>query len=77
MESFDKEEIARILRGFEEDLNVLQIKVGALESILLRDRETHAKYTQMVSEQAEALIRERANRQMHGPTEELPPGKPE
>lgn len=58
MEFIDKEAIDRIVRALQEDLSVLQIKVGALESVLLKDDESRAKYTRLVSEQADALMRE-------------------
>jgi hypothetical protein len=62
MEFIDKEVLDRIVRGLHEDISVLQIKVGALESLLLKDDETRAKYTKLVSEQADALMRQRKGR---------------
>lgn len=59
MEFIDKEQFDRVVRGLLEDVTVLQIKVGALESLTLKDEGTRAKYTEMVSEQAEAAIRQR------------------
>ncbi len=59
MEFIDKEEVDRILRGLQEDISALQIKVGALESLALKDEETRTKYAKLVSEQAEALMRQR------------------
>jgi hypothetical protein len=66
MEFIDKEVIGRIVSALQEDLSVLQIKVGALECLLLTDQEARTKYTRLVSEQAEALMRERENRQRRG-----------
>jgi hypothetical protein len=59
MESAGKENIDRVVHALQEDLSVLQIKVGALESLLLHSDEIRAKYTSLVSEQTEALMRER------------------
>ncbi len=59
MEFIDKEVLDRIVRGLQEDLSALQIKVGALESLILKDDEIRNKYTKLVSEQAEALMRQR------------------
>ncbi len=59
MEFIDKEEFDRILRGLQDDISALQIKVGALESLALKDEETRTKYEKLVSEQAEALMRQR------------------
>jgi hypothetical protein len=59
MESLDKEGLDRIVRELQEEISVLQIKVSALESLVLNDDETRTKYTKLVSEQADALIRER------------------
>lgn len=59
MEFIDKEVLDRIVRGLHEDISVLQIKVGALESLLLKDDEIRVKYTKLVSKQADALMRQR------------------
>ena len=59
MEFIDKEELDRIVRELREDVSALQIKVGALETLTLKDDETRAKYTKLVSEQAEALLMRR------------------
>lgn len=59
MEFIDKEMLDRIVRGLQEDLSVLQIKVGALEDLLLKNDEIRAKYTRLVSEEAERLIHQR------------------
>src|SRR5512146_984252 len=59
MEFIDKEMLDRIVRGLQEDLSVLQIKVGALENLLLKNDEIRATYTRLVSEEAERLIRQR------------------
>ena len=77
MEFIDKEVIGRIVSALQEDLGVLQIKVGALESLLLTDQEARRKYTKLVSEQAEALMRERENRQPTGLGQEPPSRKTE
>ena len=74
MEFIDKEVIGRVVSTLKEDLSVLQIKVGALESLLLTDQEARSKYTRLVSEQAEALMRERENRHRRGLAEEPPSG---
>ncbi len=50
------------MRSLQEDLSVLQIKVGALESLLLNNDEIRAKYTKLVSEQSKALMRERGDK---------------
>jgi hypothetical protein len=62
MEFIDQEAIDRFVRALREDLNVLQIKVGALETLLLNNDEIRAKYTKLVSEQSEALMREQGNK---------------
>ncbi len=62
MEFIDKEAIDRFVRALQEDLSVLQIKVGALETLLLNNDEIRAKYTSLVSEQAETLMRERGRK---------------
>jgi hypothetical protein len=77
MEFIDKEAIGRFVIALQEDLSVLQIKVGALESLLLTDQEARAKYTRLVSEQAEALMRERENERRGGFAEEPPSGTTE
>lgn len=59
MEFIGKDAIDRFVRSLQEDLNVLQIKVGVLESLLLNNDEIRAKYTKLVSEQSQALMRER------------------
>lgn len=59
MEFIDKKEFDRVVRGLQEDVTALQIKVGALESLTLKDEETRASYTKLVSEQAEAALRQR------------------
>lgn len=59
MEFIDKEAIDRFVRSLQEDLSVLQIKVGALEALLLTNDEIRSKYTKLVSEQSQALMRER------------------
>ncbi len=59
MELIGKDAIDRFVRSLQEDLNVLQIKVGALESLLLNNDEIRSKYTRLVTEQSQALMRER------------------
>jgi hypothetical protein len=61
MEFIDKEAIDRFVRALQEDLSVLQIKVGALEALLLNNDEIRAQYTKLVSEQSQALMREQGN----------------
>ena len=63
----ESEDLHRILDEVRENVSVLQIKVGALESILLRDDQTRAEYTQLVNEQADVLRRERQNKPGKGP----------
>lgn len=53
------EELNRLVCELQEDVSALQIKVGALESLALKDDETRAKYTELVSAHAEALLRQR------------------
>ncbi len=77
MEFIDKDAMGRIVHGLMEDLSVLQIKVGALESLLLNDKAMHAKYTELVKEQAEALIRERKNRTIDNLAQDTSPGTTE
>jgi hypothetical protein len=59
MEFIGKDAIDRFVCSLQEDLNVLQIKVGALESLLLNNDEIRSKYTRLVTEQSQALMRER------------------
>ena len=59
MEFIGKDHIDRVVRTLQEDLRVLQIKVGALESLLLHNDEIRPRYTSLLSEQTEALMRER------------------
>ena len=61
MEFIDKEVLDRIVRRLQEDIGALQIKVGVLESLLLKDDEVRAEYTKLVSEEAELLLRQRKN----------------
>ena len=67
MTSKDKE-VSRVLEELQENLSVLQIKVGALEVILLKSDATRAEYTRLVNEQAEVLIRERQNKNENLPS---------
>lgn len=53
-----EQELIRIVESLQNDVNVLQIKVAALESLLL-DENLREKYTQLVNEQADVLMRER------------------
>jgi hypothetical protein len=69
--SLDKE-LVRILDNIRENVSALQIKVGALESILLSDDKTRAEYTRLVDEQVDALIRERQNESGKAPARKLP-----
>lgn len=62
MEFTGEDSVDRFMRALQEDLSVLQIKVGALEAILLTNDEIRAKYTKLVSEQVQALMRERGNK---------------
>jgi hypothetical protein len=62
MEFTDYDAVARTLQSLMDDLGVLQIKVGALESLVLKDDETRNTYTRIVNEQAEKLLRERRNK---------------
>jgi hypothetical protein len=59
MEFTDYNAVARTLQSLMDDLGVLQIKVGALESLILKDDETRNTYTRIVNEQVEKLLRER------------------
>ncbi len=77
MEFIDNEAITRILHSMLEELNVLQIKVGALETLLLKDPDARQRYTRLVTEQAEALIRERGSRGSDPPAGAPPADKPE
>jgi hypothetical protein len=66
------EDIDRILDQIRENVSALQIKVGALESIFLKDDQTRAEYTQLVSEQADVLSRERQNSSANNPAKKPP-----
>ena len=55
-------ELSIILEEVLENVSVLQIKVGALETIVLKDNKTRAEYTRLVTEQADVLTRERQNK---------------
>ena len=57
-----KKDLNVILEEVLENVSVLQIKVGALETIVLKDKKTHAEYTRLVNEQADVLTRERQNK---------------
>ena len=60
MEFIGKDAVDDFVRSLKEDLDALQIKVGALESLLLNNDEIRSKYAKLVSEQSQALMRERA-----------------
>ena len=62
MEFTDYNAVARTLQSLMDDLGVLQIKVGALESLILKDDETRNTYTRIVNEQVEKLLRERRSK---------------
>jgi hypothetical protein len=66
------EDIDRILDQIRENVSALQIKVGALECILLKDDQTRAEYTQLVNEQADVLSRERQNSSVNNPATKPP-----
>jgi len=57
-----KDDLSLIVKELLENVSVLQIKVGALETIVLKDKKTRAEYTRLVNEQADVLIRERQNK---------------
>jgi hypothetical protein len=57
-----KKDLNVVLEEVLENVSVLQIKVGALEAIVLKDKKTRAEYTRLVNEQADVLIRERQNK---------------
>ena len=59
MEFIGKDAVDDFVRSLKEDLDALQIKVGALESLLLNNDEIRSKYAKLVSEQSQALMRER------------------
>jgi hypothetical protein len=74
MESSSDKKIDRILDDIRENMSVLQIKVGTLESILLVDDKTRAEYIRLVNEQADVLIRERQNKSGKAPAKKSPRG---
>jgi hypothetical protein len=57
-----KKDLSLILDEVLENVSVLQIKVGALETMVLKDKKTRAEYTRLVNEQADVLTRERQNK---------------
>lgn len=60
-----KDEVfSRILEDLQENVSALQIKVGALEAILLTNEKARAAYTRLVSEQADVLLREQKNQNL-------------
>lgn len=61
MQDSDKD-LNLILEEVLENVSVLQIKVGALETIVLKDNKTRAEYTRLVNEQADVLTREVQNK---------------
>ena len=57
-----KKQLSLILEEVLNNVSVLQIKVGALETLVLNNKKTRAEYTRLVNEQADVLIRERQNK---------------
>ena len=69
------EDLVQQVDSMKDELGALQIKVGALESIVLNNDEIRAMYTQIVNEQADQLLRERRNRSANAPANPPPRGK--
>jgi hypothetical protein len=67
-----KKDLSLILEEVLENMSVLQIKVGALETLVLKDNKTRAEYTRLVNEQADVLTRERQHKPSIG-TAKKPP----
>lgn len=65
-------DLSLILKEVLENVSVLQIKVGALETIVLEDNKTRAEYTRLVNEQADVLNRERQNMPFKGTAKKTP-----
>ncbi len=65
-------DVSLLLNEVQENVSVLQIKVAALESIVLKDEKARAEYTRLVNEQADVLIRERQSKTVKSPARKTP-----
>ncbi len=65
-------DVTLLLNEVQENVSVLQIKVAALESIVLKDEKVRAEYTRLVNEQADVLIRERQSKTVKSPARKTP-----
>lgn len=65
-------DVTLLLNEMQENVSVLQIKVAALESIVLKDEKARAEYTRLVNEQADVLIRERQSKTVKSPARKTP-----